>query len=307
MNPLVVVLRGLLIFFVRRCDKKWHCDNPGLYRQIVRLRQSDRFVSKIPQEAFIRAPLRVMAIIHLCLAFSLLFWILGSPFMKEAFLSKKQSSLYESVIDNEVSLQKRTLISQKNKDLQTLLTKQSFKIHPFEMTWIALSIAISIMLLKKNPNASVAIWLLPLVTGFYVTENLYFGIENKASRESLLFPSEEAILFEPLSTNILDQKRQLEDGWHRYLVKNWANEDPGKENLHFQKKLEKGKQAFNIARFNAFVEDRLDSLNSSNTIRQPSLMLFAYFLWNLLFAIAANSMKYTDAQVTISATKLGVR
>ena len=227
--------------------------------------------------------------------------------MKEAFLSKKQSSLYESVIDNEVSLQKRTLISQKNKDLQTLLTKQSFKIHPFEMTWIALSIAISIMLLKKNPNASVAIWLLPLVTGFYVTENLYFGIENKASRESLLFPSEEAILFEPLSTNILDQKRQLEDGWHRYLVKNWANEDPGKENLHFQKKLEKGKQAFNIARFNAFVEDRLDSLNSSNTIRQPSLMLFAYFLWNLLFAIAANSMKYTDAQVTISATKLGVR
>lgn len=241
---------------------------------------------KIPQDAFIRAPLRIMAIIQLCLAFSLLFWNLGNPFMKEAFQSKKQSSLYQSIIDRETSIEKRTLHEQKNKELQALSLTKSFKTHPFEMAWIALSIVISIMLLKKNPNATKALWLLPLITGAYVTDNLYYGIESKTSKENLIFPSEEEILSEPLSSNILDQKRQLEEGWHRYLVKHWANED-----LLVEENLEKGKHAFNIARFDAFVEDQFEALNNPKTIRQPIFILLAYFLWNLLFAIAANSIK----------------
>lgn len=252
---------------------------------------------KIPQDAFIRAPLRLMAIIQLCLAFSLLFWNLISPFMKEAFESKKQSSLYQSIIDHETSIEKRNLLVQKNRELQSLSAMKSFKSQPIEVAWIVLSIAISIMLLKKNPNALRAVWLLPLITGAYVADNLYFGIENRTSRESLLFPSEGAILSEPLSPNILDQKRQLEEGWNRYLVKNWANGNPYEENLQFQENLEKGKHAFNIARFDAFIEDRFEALSNTKTIRQPILTLLAYFLWNLLFAMVSNSIKYKDAPI----------
>ena len=61
---------------------------------------------QFPPGTFIPTPARVAAIIQLCLAFSVILWCAGQPFMGELFAIKSKMILYQSVMGSPDLLKK---------------------------------------------------------------------------------------------------------------------------------------------------------------------------------------------------------
>jgi hypothetical protein len=282
-----------------------------------------------PPGTFIPTPARLMAILQLCLAFSLLLWQASQPFMGDLFRTKSEMLIYQDVMgippvygevtqrlnDNEqrfanLPRQLKSQIENRYLDLQSHLNT-SFKekisklsslffkeLSPFELAWIFFSIVISILLLKKVEGASHAVWILPLLTLLFAIHNHSTGIKNKPVS---LFPSEELIvknyLFENLDPAVSKQYAQLLKGWQQYLIIEWANEIPSSNKELFKSQAEKGEFYFNLAQIQ---QQQTFPEKTSNVISTWVLCLYCF--WNFMFAwiVSRTEIQHLKPELKVS-------
>lgn len=278
----------------------------------------------ISEDTFIPKPQRVITIIHLCFALTLLLWYCSYPFLGEYYNDKSEILIYETVMGNvsELHMQKMHASSAKIErnrirflqlpiELQDALTqklhtklakvnlpfikKMRYVIHlflyeipPLELGWIFFSIMLSIFILKKKEGVAEVVWILPLICMccFFFGENHvpYFSKES-------LFPSEEVIiekyLKQPLKGSTSEQMKLLTHGWHLYLITEWAQLSPSENQEEFLSQVETGEFYFYLNMVKHFPE--------TNGLRGASsfLKLVYYLIWNVFFAMMVNrpSMK----------------
>ncbi len=263
---------------------------------------------------FIPFPQRLVAIIQLCLAFSLMIWYMTQPFMGEYFNLRSRMLLYEYVMGTSDALKtqvaqetqkgrfeklsedERLFVLQDYQSLQKYAARPFIqkiedgmrvlllKIPAFEQAWIFFAVVIAILLLLKIEGAQQAAWLLPLLALAYAYDNYLTGNLPQTPSDQLLFPSEQVIvqeyLTEPLSSHLLEQKKQLEKGWHRYLLKNWSTKQ--------EQVLEEAEFNFTVARLQLLHQEPLvTSLNSFHE-RVNLFLILLYLAWNTLFAVVVN-------------------
>lgn len=265
-----------------------------------------RIKKEIPPEAFISTSARVVAILQLCLAFTVLLWQAGYPFAGEHYATKTKLLVYQHVIGTkniDYANQFEQLPMQQQQQIldgyDTLLQKidrpfmdkliDSFKIifikTPIaESVWILLSIIIPILLLKRTEGAIQAVWLLPLAMLLLTIDNRWSGKDVPIAEDAVLYPTEQLIvkkyLENPLSADILEQHAQLSKGWELYLIKEWAHEEPSSDSRQYQKQKEKGDFFFNLARL-----DYIKPTQKESRSRYSYYFLGLGLFWNWSFAM----------------------
>ena len=297
---------------------------------------------EFPPGSFIPKPARVMAILQLCVAFTLIAWSCGMPFMGDLFRYKSQMLLYQNLMGDTALLskldekkaqemqykfdrnserfsqlpdeQKRAIIQQYEhlqkmvsvpfiQNLQRAWRILVLELPPFMLAWIFFSVVISILLLLRIEGARQVIWLLPLIAAIYAVDNRWNGIEPMTFKH--FYPTEEQIvsqyLYEPLSSNILEQREQLLKGWQVYLVREWAKEEPIKEKEQFQLQIEKGEFAFNLALLKS--ENEKAKINEF-LLKEPIWLLTCYVLWNLLFITIVNRNSVSNYEINNNSSKV---
>lgn len=254
---------------------------------------------------FIATPARVAAIIHLCLAFTLLLWITSQPFMGDLFAIKSELLLYDSVFDQpeliaklppdqhqdlvlgHEALKKKMQLSfgEKFKSMLRLLLLYT---PPLELAWLFFSLIIPVMLLMRIEGAAQACWILPVITLAYAVDNHMYAPSFQGHLDRDLFPTEEFIthhyLDAPLSNTIFEQQEQLTKGWQRFLIESWAGEAPADDATIFKQQLVKGEFAFNVARLQLRKNTPLLAIDIKPS-KKSFVILGLYLAWNLLFAI----------------------
>lgn len=278
---------------------------------------------EFPPGTFIPTPARILSIVQLCLAFSLILWQASQPFMGDLFRIKSQLLLYKHTmgIDNSqgmdlVSREKfernahrfiklpKTLkdkILSKFGRLQDLLQTTfanklksvwqifAFKLSSYELLWIILSILISILLLKRIEGAQHAVWLLPALAFLFLVDNQVNGKEDIPWD---FYPSESEIvqfyLKEPLQSGISQQREQLKKGWELYLVKNWSHQEPSTDSQKYERQVEEGEFAFNVERL-----AKMPLPVNEFQAKVPFYIAICYVLWNLIFAYKVNNILNT--------------
>lgn len=266
-----------------------------------------------PPETFITTPARVMAILQLCLAFTIIAWHAGKPFAGDLYAAKSKLVIYQHVIGTK-NPQHAARFEQLPKpeqeqilnDYAALLNqidqpyvdklKKSFA-HLFfetpmtEMGWLALSIVIPILLLKRVEGSVQAVWLLPLAMLCLTIDNRWHGTPPPRQADEHVFPSEDYIiqhyLKQPLSRNIIEQHTQLSQGWESYLIHEWAHEEPSQDLEVYQQQKVKGDFAFQLARLE-FVKPA--TTQKAGQIKQSYYFLGLGLFWHLSFAMVVWSL-----------------
>jgi hypothetical protein len=257
-----------------------------------------------PPGTFIPTRARILAILQLCIVFSVICYNLGTPFLGEVFKVREQQSLYQSIMNSSLfhelsGIQQDAIME----DYQELLAYGHRSIGqkigeafghllidmpPFKLAWIFLSVIVPILLLKKVEGARLAVWLLPLVTLLYCLDNHFFYPKQPALEEHQLFPTEEVLtsqyLKKPLSNDLSLQQEELKGAWDSYLVNEWAEENFSEDSRIFQRHVKKGSFNFNIARLKARQNDL--KLKPRYEWKQSLIWFALYMVWNLYFAIA---------------------
>ncbi len=259
---------------------------------------------------------RIVAILQLCLVFTLICWLMGYPFMGQLFATKSKIQLVETVMGtfgsdlskmqhnkerfNSLPQKKQTTLhnyhSELSRHMQLSFSSKlarsfhliMFEISLLERLWIVFSILVPLLILMRSEGGRQAAIILPLITLFYMAENIRFGQALDNSTEAKLFPSEKVIidnhLKEPISRSIRMQKEQLTMGWQNYLISEWASEKPSDDSLTRATQVEKGEHAFFTARALA-QSTHTPSLDTRSLRRkQPLPILLLYLLWNCFFS-----------------------
>lgn len=253
--------------------------------------------------------LRVLVILQLCLAFTLLIFYAGYPFLAEIFEIKSKLIVYESVTtksDPEISalfsslpLESQGIIAKNGQCLYEMLGRPFshklcdalrillWEIPPFERAWLLFAIVISILLLLRFEGASRAVWLLPLIVIAHGCDLAWRPHNLSIQDDRARFPSEEYIchhyLLQPLSSRLSEQKTQLFEAWQRYLICEWTRETPSNQPETFLQQTKKGLFLFNAA---SLLRDDFSSQNHGfgPVPSTSSPLLILYFLWNAYFA-----------------------
>lgn len=259
---------------------------------------------------------RVFVIAHLCLAFSLICWVLAGPFMGEYFNYKSQLLLYESVIGSPeapegtaaqtnafhfsaLPEEKRAEIVEGYNALEaagqtSFLYKfgqawweLAFGLPPFVQAWLFFSLMICLLLLFRIEGATRAAWLLPLITVALIVESRVGGSVQPSQTERL-FPSESYLIQKYGDRTSLDslaaQKEALLQAWQRYLVAQWARQEPSGQAQSFQEQVAAGEHAFHVAQ----LETVRSVDRSSRPAPKPLPLLIIYLIWNSAFAFVVN-------------------
>lgn len=157
----------------------------------------------------------------------------------------------------------------------------------FALAWIFFSVLICFLLLFNIEGAKTVVWILPLlVVGF-----AYFLYTSPPPQRVGLFPTEHYVRENYLNGEEegLSPREQLLQGWHLYLIHEWAHVTPSDDPVVFEQQLDHGLFAFNIARLEWIAEGKGDEVVQAAFSSPPSLLrVFSYFLWNLLFAWLIN-------------------
>jgi hypothetical protein len=245
---------------------------------------------------------KIFTIVHLCLAFSYLCWLLIQPYAKDILSKKSEQSLYQMVFEKEARF--KLLTAEEQADLiegYALAQKKGsspwiqeieriffVETPPFALAWLFFSFVVCLLLLFRIEGAAFSVWLLPVITLTYA----YFLYDVPKKSGESLFPTEEYVLTTYVNSDenkAMGQRERLALGWHRYLVKEWAHESPSADPQIFQEQLDKGLFAFNIARLKWILEGKGDEIILVGFTAPPSLLrLGCYFIWNLFFAWMIN-------------------
>lgn len=257
-----------------------------------------------PPGTFIATPVRIAAIFHLCLALSLLLWILSQPFMGDLFAVKSELILYDALLTQPHQIEQLSIEDAKwvtehydhlkeklqlpfTAKLGSMLYLLFIKTPPLELAWLFFSIMIPLLLLMRYDGSAQVCWLLPIIVFAYSIDNLANAPPSIQASDVHLFPTEQTIIEKylkaPLSLEIGEQQKELTQGWHRYLIQEWAHEQPGQDPSKAVIQVEKGEFAFILARIKARSHDKILAIEKSDP--KHSLFLLAlYFVWNGFFA-----------------------
>lgn len=186
---------------------------------------------------------RIMAILQLCIIFTVIMSSGGYPFMGELFSYKSKALLYHVVMGDttlissiegtNAALYKNKL--ERNKHRFSLLPEEQqekllsqykilsihsekpfwnkikrsfqiliFELPAFERAWLLFSLIISILLLLHVENASKAAWLLPFIVVCYIWNNQLYGDAPYNAPDTALFPTEELIVREYMQEPLSD-------------------------------------------------------------------------------------------------------
>lgn len=235
---------------------------------------------------------RILTILQLCIAFSLVLWYAAQPFMGEYFTLKSHMLLYEFVTEKNAdlfnSIEERELISKDYQVIKDYSQRSPLKkmidgirvlmiqIPPFQLAWMVFTSIIGVLLLLGKPGARQAAWILPLIALAYAVDNRTTGKDAYQSPDSVLFPTEQVILQEPLSKNIALQREQLQKGWENYLVANWGSD------------LKSAEFNFTVARLVKLHHQPMASWLNSFHEKSSYWILLIYIMWNLYFAMAVS-------------------
>jgi hypothetical protein len=277
-----------------------------------------------PLGTFIPFPQRLMAILQLCLAFSLILWSLSQPFMGEYFTIRSRLLLYDYVMGSsdilknregqEVKLEhNREWFEQLDPQIKDPLMKhyqeiQTYGQRPtwfkigqgfeyllrevplFEQGWLFLSIVVSVLILLKIEGAKEAAWLLPLLVLAYGINNQLYDSLPSLPVDTYLFPTEKEVishyLDKPLANTVTEQKEQLEKGWQAYLLKNWLPFFA--KNMSDSLQIEASEFTFTLARLEVLQEQPLREWLLPKPVRLHLMIVAIYILWNCLFAWIMN-------------------
>lgn len=257
---------------------------------------------------------RLLVIIQLCLALSVLLWYGAQPFLGEYFNVKSKLMLYEyikgiSPINDSEKLERNKMEWEALPEKEKAAIQESYLIlkqyaerpawvkirqgmgqlidlPPFELAWIFFSIWISILLLRGRQGAFQVVWLLPLIAFCYAIDNRISGIDPKVEPDAVLIPSEKFLvdnyLEQGLSPHWQEQRIQLESAWNRFLVNTYLNE-PIQENIQEQQMVRAG-YLFTLARINKIAEQDQRGIRADFHEKTKIPMLAIIVLWNLFFA-----------------------
>ena len=284
---------------------------------------------EFPPGTFIPTSARILSIVQLCLAFSLILWQASQPFMGDLYRVKSQLLFYKHTMGIENSLgmdtgskeklernaHRFTHLPRAHRDkilskfsrlqdlLQTTFTQKLksvwqifvFKISTYELLWIILSVLLPIFLLKRIEGAQHAVWLLPTLALLFLIDNQWNGKKETAWE---IYPSEREIIHsylnEPLQPGISQQREQLKRGWDLYLIKNWSHQEPSLDSLDYAHQVEEGEFAFHVA-----LIDKMPLPVYEFQSKVPVYLAICYVLWNLIFAYKVNSILKNTKIITI--------
>lgn len=181
---------------------------------------------------------RTACILHLCIAFSVLFWILGAPFTEALYLNKKASKelewltieheeLYNTLPQSDqklISSFQKKISLESNESFQRKMAKsvESFFLGMpvSKLLWLFLSILLPVLVMKQIDGARESFWLLPLLTAVYAWQMM--PIQSTPS----IYPTETYLekkyLKGPLSGSIEEQRDMLELAWKSYIIEEWT-------------------------------------------------------------------------------------
>ncbi len=274
--------------------------------------------------------IRIIAIIQLCLVFSLLCWHMSYPFMGQHFAAKSKKQLILTVMGLDTGADKakmernqlrfNDLAAPEQMSIQRYLDdinyklKQSFlkkfvraihilafEITTLEQMWIVFSILVPLLFLMNYEPAKQIAYLLPLIAVCYCLDNHWNGY-REISKEARLFPTEETIkekyLNKPLSSAVSLQQAELTLGWQRYLIHQWANETPSNNQNEWNRQMETGEYRFQAARAIAQATQPPQLELYAFKRQQPLVILFLYVLWNTFFAWFVNKPQKQMSQIS---------
>lgn len=269
---------------------------------------------KLPPGTFIPFSARISSIIHLCIVFTVIGYILGTPFLEDLFKLKEQEALYQNITANsfyeqlpimekqELSTSYNQVIAMANRSVGKKLL-QGFQyifiyIPAFKLAWILLSVILPVLLLKKVEGAKLAIWILPLLALCYSFDQLMLYPDPLPKKDHQLFPSESQLISKYLPDGlpplISKQQSELKKAWHLYLVEHWGNQIKTIQVKESSDQLLVANLAFSIARFKAKLYDLKNTPLYEQ--RQSPLWLFMIVCWNLFFcSITTYSLKTVKA------------
>lgn len=239
---------------------------------------------------------RIVCILQLCIAFSVLLWILGAPFTESLYENKKlRGNLEWLTLKNpeffqELPLgkQKEILLLQKNAEKEQqepALAKIGRSIKGLlaetpvsKQLWLLLSLVLPVMVMKQVDGSRVVFLLLPVLTALYVWQ--IFPQQALPS----LYPTESYLeknyLKHPINGSLESQRKQLEMAWQAYIATEWSTlPKEVTENQKFANGL------YQFIAQKTLIEKSLPS-------SKPGYWtLGLYFLWNLFAACMVNKKK----------------
>lgn len=262
---------------------------------------------------FIPTPSRIVAILHLSLACSLLLWGLCYPFFEPILSFRKTSSLFNTVIGqtttaSKLSEKEHKILSENAKRFLSLpkqeqshikeqlkrnqqrkessflqKIQQGFALLLFQLPlylrgWMFLSLVIPIFLLLRIEGSQAATWIIVLLSVLFAIQNSKHPPIHPPG-DAHLFPTEQFllqnVLHEPLAPTIQEQMQQLQRGWNQYLLQQWGET------------IEEAKWHFNLARLKSLRQGLTETPPPLHNALSPvSLLLF--ILWNIGFALFMN-------------------
>lgn len=271
---------------------------------------------------------KLLAILQLCIVFSLFLWIVGQPFLGQVYqhrvtllnyqvlfgegelvkrLAEKDPKYAEILSRNHnrfnalPSTEQQTLKDayqkaqlQMDKPFYTKLIHAFeifwFEVPSFEKAWIFFGLMIPLMVLIGYEGAKSAAWILPIIAICYSIDNQKNGwIPNK---KNTLFPTEEYLIKnymnEPLDKSISIQHQQLDKAWKIYLVTEWAHQTPSDEITKKNQQIEIAEFNFQLARVHQLMNETQITAGKEFTQKKSPIVLSLYVLWNLLLAVGMN-------------------
>ena len=243
---------------------------------------------------------KVLIILHLCFAFSYLFWLGTQPFVRQVTATKASTLLFTSVT-NSPRFEKLP----ESKQLELLKGQESLKKGTFRplitkyrfpatgLIWAVLSILVCFFLLFYIEGAHLAAWLLPVAVIVYA-----FSLSRAPPlKGESIFPPEEVITSQYIQPDEIFKKKQdkLVEAWNRYLITDWAHQIPSEETALRAEQLEEGVFNFNIERATWVLNKRgEDAVVAHLLFHPPFVLIIAYLTWNSLFAWRIN--RYTKLE-----------
>jgi hypothetical protein len=279
---------------------------------------------QVPKEVYLPTFSRVITIIHMSFAFSLLMWGCIQPFMGEHFSYQWRMALYKTVMGHEDILRKvsdeaygeteaklqvnASYFKQLPLDMQNFVLrgfdeiqekvqtpfsakfKQAMNIialemHPFAQSWIAFSLVICVMLLLRIEGASHATWILPFITIVFAYNNLFLSPPPSRAADQALFPSESYLTETYLAEPLKDGIMEQREQLMFAWKKYLVKEWSPKEDASEAEKFQEGEYLFTLERLKALQNDSTPQLKGRLNTQIHSLQLCGFIAWNLFFAL----------------------
>lgn len=273
--------------------------------------------SEVPDEAFIPKPARVMAILQLCVVFTIVCWLGSWPFMGKMLEHKRETFLFQTVLgggdliartyeDQPGVLQKiernrkrflempsneKELILNSYNELISLESQSGFWSKcrdglqnilifssPWLRAWVVFALMAAILLLKKSPGAPMAVWILPVLALM-----LWFEAAQSPrliSSDEAFFPTEN-YLISTYGNGALDNSISMQ---HAQLSLAWERYLASEWSTTGD--AEEGDWRFQLTRLKNRLAQKID-----RDTPPSGLVLCLFFIWNCGFAWVAYRWK----------------